>query len=280
MDHAQLNRFQIENTFRRSGILHARSSRTWSFCLELEKKLSAHVPVFLQSFGELLSILSCTTTVNEEKMFETHDKLFCFDERLDELRQDLALKIRYAFELLSKQTRDNRLRIHHAVSAEVSRMSFETREFIRESSQAHLMKLESIRCRFETELIHLVEMARNIRTNVLSLEQIRDKNSRTLRFVMERNSALRSPVDSLSREISAMLEREKDYENRTRPQLEAAKCKVSELQEEIRDRSFLLECLRQKKIHVERQADSFQKNKLRRELSMQCLSIAETDVTI
>jgi chromosome segregation ATPase len=209
---------------------------------------------------------------------QTH--LLHFDQKLVDLREEYQGRINYALDLAERRVLDERGRVAEETSQMFAKMDCEWRAAFSEASSSHRARLEAIEQDLSVKVNTGQLQVRQLTSELRRLEQVHDRNSKRLAILLRRNVTLRAPVEALTEEVEKMEAKVRIFHDSIEPELILAKLRAKELDAQIREKAFILECLTQQRLQLESHRNVDMKYCYLKDLHERAISIAETDVTM
>ena len=147
---------------------------------------------------------------------------------------------------------------------------------------SHTDRMSELKTRSTILISSGLDQLRELQLEETKLESLCERNEKKLRYLITKNDTLRAPVEALAAEVSAMEVKVSHFEKFIKPELEKVKMSSKSLKNEIRERSFILECLTQKLLMLQSDSKSDLHRKAQdmiRDEAFATMSLAETDVT-
>ena len=256
----------------KAQVLNERLQLSVDSVAALSRAVDSGISSYFSSFGELVN---SQCDVNQEEDYATKSLLrlsMLFDEELFQMRKSYEERIRSCFEDQREKEEIMRQQVYADETKELERLYTASRKTVLEEIASHDDRMNASasasESRIEADLVQL----RSLQVELSTLERSVEKNGKLLNSLSDKNQKLRAPVMALTQEVSSMEAKVLEYKNATRPELERIKSITKKLQQDIREKSFRLECLTQKVLILEERRD-------KTSVVLDALSIADTTDT-
>ena len=257
----------------RALFVSERSKLSEKFLTKANKLISNVLPSYFARFNVVREADERIRKLALDSLISRNTKLFSFDESMTKLRKECEAKVEYALNLAEHQLSEVRQSVDSETSSVKAKIDTSLDLNLELLTRDHLVRLERSRSEYTRRIDEGSEKIREMKRELNRLELLRDRNSKLLMALKKKNRVLKEPVKELEKQVKEMENRVKIFEAKTKPELEIAKNECNQLRTEIREKSFLLECLIQRTelLHIQR-------DKRKTDAGDCSVSVAETDI--
>ena len=261
----------------RARLVEDRADQALALSAKLSQELLRLLPPYVSRFNLATSNESKIRDELSRALTRRQSAIFRFDKDLTVARTQCMKKVQYAHDLIEKQVEEERRRVSDDIESTMRTIKHELDAKLAASTSSHIQRLEDIKSKFSIEIGKGLQRIRQMKVDLNRLETVRDRQSKQLTALHKTHQLLRSPVCDLEKQVREMEQRVQIYTERTRPALEQAKKRCKDLRQNIREKSFFLECLIQRFLIYKNQKNTNQ-DSVKQDILNRALSIAETDV--
>jgi len=280
MDQSLVRTLEKENVAIRSEIVRDHHGASRIFFDSILERVDNLIPEYLKSYVHIANCERSLLESGSEFMIREQAHLLDFDQKLVGLREEYQGRINYALDLAERQVLDERGRVAEETSQMFAKMDCEWRAAFSQASSSHRARLEAIQQDLSVKVNTGQLQVRQLTSELRRLEQVHDRNSKRLAILLRRNETLRAPVEALTEEVEKMEAKVRIFHDSIEPELKSAKLRAKELDTQIREKAFILECLTQQRLQLESHRNVDMKYCYLKDLHERAISIAETDVTM
>lgn len=275
-----MSRNEILNA--RVQIIQAHADSAKIHCEDAINRMLSRMTEYFEPLNQLVDL--GLNELIQERSHQKNIRMLCMnlDEEILNLRHLTEQEMVCA--LMGYKDNEFRTRaiMNEGEKAEIDRVISASQQQVQIAIEAHDQRMLELKAGSTSLISSGLDQLRELQLEEAKLEGLCERNEKKLKYLSTKNETLRAPVESLVSEVSAMKGKVSHFEKFIKPELEKLKLSSKSLKNEIRERSFLLECLTQKLLMLQDdlKADPHQKAQdMIREEALATMSLAETDVT-